>query len=82
MGKCLCYQGSVYCVQQLMMILLYVEKYPAPYEQVLLLPSQRLVRPVAEDDFIICRNANCGQVLVLQSQCLVCPAADDDFAIS
>ena len=34
---------------------------------------------VADDDFIICRNAPHGQVLVLPTQRLVRPAADDDF---
>ena len=41
--------------------------------------SWRLVRPAADDDFVICRNAPYGQVLVLSSRCLVRPAADDDF---
>ena len=39
------------------------------------------MRPAADDDFVICRNAPYGQVLVLLSQLLVCPAADDDFII-
>ena len=49
--------------------------------KVLVLPSQRLVRPAANDDFAIRRNAPYGQVLVLPSRRLVRPAADDDFAI-
>ena len=47
----------------------------------LVLPSRRLVRPAADDDFVICRNAPYGQVLVLPSRCLVRPAADDDLVI-
>ena len=45
----------------------------------LVLPSQRLVRPAADDDFVICRNAPYAQVLVLPNRRLVRPAADDGF---
>ena len=44
-----------------------------------MLPSQRLVHPTADDDFVICQNAPYGQVPVLPSQRLVHPAADDNF---
>ena len=44
-----------------------------------MLPRWRLVRPAADDDFVLCWNAPYGQVLVLQSWRLVRPAADDDF---
>ena len=40
-----------------------------------------LVRPAADDDFVICRNAPYGEVPVLSSRPLVDPAADDDFVI-
>ena len=50
-----------------------------PYGQVLVLPSRRLVRPAADDDFVACRNAPYGKVLVLSRQRLECPAADDNF---
>ena len=40
-----------------------------------------LVRPAADDDFVICRNAPYGEVPVLPSRPLVDPAADDDFVI-
>ena len=40
-----------------------------------------LVRPAADDDFVICRNAPYGEVPVLLSRHLVDPAADDDFVI-
>ena len=46
-----------------------------------MLPSQRLVSPAADDDFVECRNAPYGQVLVLPSQHLVFPAANDGFVI-
>ena len=49
--------------------------------KVLVLPRRRLVRPAANDDFAICRNAPCGQVLVLPRRRLVRPAANDNFAI-
>ena len=45
----------------------------------LVLPSPRLMRFAADDDFVICRNAPYGQVLVLPSRRLVRSAADDDF---
>ena len=51
------------------------------YGQVLVLPSQRLVCPAADDDFVECRNAPYGQVFVLPSQHLVFPAANDGFVI-
>ena len=38
-----------------------------------------LVHPATDDEFVICRNAQCGQVLMLPSQRLMHPAADDDF---
>ena len=41
--------------------------YAFRYGQVLVLPSRRLVRPAADDDFVICRNAPHEQVLVLPS---------------
>ena len=44
-----------------------------------MLPSRRLVRPAADDDFVVCRNAPYGKVLVLSRQRLECPAADDNF---
>ena len=44
-----------------------------------MLPRRRLVRPAADDDFVICRNVPYGQVLMLPSRRLVCPTADDDF---
>ena len=44
-----------------------------------MLPSRRLVRPAADDDFVACRNAPYGKVLVLSRQRLECPAADDNF---
>ena len=37
------------------------------------------MRPAADDDFLICRNAPYGQVLGLPSRRLLRPAADDDF---
>ena len=43
--------------------------------------KRRLVRPTADDDFVICQNASYVQVLVLPSRCLVLPAADDDFVV-
>ena len=46
-----------------------------------MLPSQCLVHPAANDDFVIGQNAPYGQVLVFPSQRLVHPAADDDFVI-
>ena len=46
-----------------------------------MLPSQRIVCPATDDDFVICQNAPYGQVLVLPSQHLVRPAADDDFVL-
>ena len=46
-----------------------------------MLPSRHLVRPAAEYDFVVYRNAPYGQVLVLPSRPLVHPAADDDFVI-
>ena len=49
----------------------------APYGQVLVLPSQRLMRAMADDDFLICQNATYEQVLVFPSRRLVHPAADD-----
>ena len=49
--------------------------------KVLVLPRRRLVRPTANDDFAICRNAPYGQVLVLPRRRLVRPAANDNFAI-
>ena len=39
----------------------------APYEQVLVLPSQKLVHPAADDDFVICVNAPYEQVIVSPS---------------
>ena len=42
-----------------------------------MLPSRRLVRPAADDDFVICQNTPSGQVLGLPSRRLVRPAADD-----
>ena len=39
------------------------------------------MRPAADDDFVICRNALYGQALVLPSRRLVHPAADDDFVL-
>ena len=50
-------------------------------DKVFVLSSQRLVRPAADNDFVICQNAPYGQVLVLTSQRLVHPAPDDDFVI-
>ena len=50
------------------------------YGQMLVLPSRRLVRPAADDDFVVCRNAPYGKVLVLSRQRLERPAADDNFA--
>ena len=44
-----------------------------------MLPSRRLVRPAADDYFVVCRNAPYGKVLVLSRQRLECPAADDNF---
>ena len=44
-----------------------------------MLPSRRLVRPAADDDFVVCRNAPYGKVLVLSRQRLECRAADDNF---
>ena len=46
-----------------------------------MIPSRRLVRPAADDDFVICLNAQYGQVLLLPSRRLVRPAAEDDFVI-
>ena len=46
-----------------------------------MLPSQCLVHPAANDDFVIGQNAPYGQVLVFPSQRLLHPAADDDFVI-
>ena len=44
-----------------------------------MLPSRRLVRLAADDNFVICRNTTYGQMLVLASRRLVRPAAGDDF---
>ena len=51
------------------------------YGHVLVLPSQRLMRPAADDNFVTCRNAHYGHVFVLPIRRLVHPAADDNFGI-
>ena len=45
----------------------HITKSSSPYGQVIVLPSRRLVRPAADDDFVIYRNAPYGEVLVLPS---------------
>ena len=39
------------------------------------------MRPAADDDFVLCRNAPYGQVLVLPSPRPVRLAADHDFGV-
>ena len=51
------------------------------YGHALVLPSQRLMRPAA-DNFVTCRNAHYGHVFVLPIRRLVHPAADDNWYLS
>ena len=50
------------------------------YGHVLVLSSQRLECPAADDNFVVSKSTY-GHVLVLPSQRLVHPAADEDFLI-